>query len=171
MALPDIIRVGESREEVLMRIRSFVGAATGLAGAIFILAGCVVVEEGPSYRPGPPPRPGPVACTREYQPVCGERRGERQTFPNACTARADGYRISHQGACRSSGGSGGNLGPIGGGSGGGWNRPDRDRPRQPQACTREYAPVCARNGRETRTFPNACEARSADYRVINSGRC
>lgn len=165
MALPDIIRAGESREEVPMRIRSFVGAATGLAGAIFILAGCVVVEEGPGYRPAPP-RPGPVACTREYQPVCGERRGERQTFPNACTARADGYRVSHAGACRSSG----NSGTIGGGSGG-WNRPDRDRPRQPQACTREYAPVCARRGRETRTFPNACEARSADYRVIGSGRC
>lgn len=139
-----------------MRIRSFAGAAAGLAGAIFILAGCVVVEEGPGYRPAPPSRPGPVACTREYQPVCGERRGERQTFPNACTARADGYRVSHAGACRSSGG---------------WDRPDRDRPRRPQACTREYAPVCARKGRDTRTFSNACEARSADYRVVGSGRC
>lgn len=148
-----------------MRIRSFVGAATGLVGAVFILAGCVVVDEGPGYRPAPPSRPGPVACTREYQPVCGERRGVRQTQPNACVARADGYRVVHAGACRSGGG-----GAIGGGSN--WNnRPDRDRPRQPQACTREYAPVCARDGRTTRTFPNACEARAANFRVIGSGRC
>ena len=173
MCVPDIIRAGESREEVPMRIRSFVGAAAGLAGAIVILAGCVVVEEGPGYRPAPPPRPGPVACTREYQPVCGERRGDRQTFPNACVARADGYRVSHAGACRSGSGGGHNSGVIGGGGGGNWSsRPDRNPPRrQPQACTREYAPVCARAGRDTRTFPNACEARAANFRVIGSGRC
>lgn len=188
MRVPDIIRAGESREEVPMRIRSIVGAAAGLAGAIIILAGCVVVEEGPGYRPTPPQRPGSVACTREYQPVCGERRGDRQTFPNACVARADGYRVSHAGACRGGGGSGQNSGVIGGGGGGGsWNsrpstrpspstrpntRPDRNPPsRQPQACTREYAPVCARAGRDTRTFSNACEARSANFRVIGSGRC
>lgn len=124
----------------------------GLAVAAVTLAGCVVVEDGPGYRP-PPPRPGgPSACTYEYAPVCGERRGDRQTFPNACSARADGYRIVHAGQCRRGGGAG----------------PGPDRPR---VCTREYAPVCARRGRDVRTFGNACEARAADYRVIGSGRC
>lgn len=152
-----------------MQIRSFAGIATGLAAAFIVLAGCTVVEERPGYRPVPPPRPGPVACTREYAPVCGERRGQRQTFANACMARADGYRIAGQGACR----SGGNWG----------NRPDHNRPgntrpgnvrpndRDSRACTREYAPVCATRGRDSRTFSNACEARSANYRVNRPGRC
>lgn len=138
-----------------MRIRSFAGLTAGLAAAL-VLAGCVVVEEGPGHRPPPPPRPGgPAACTYEYAPVCAERRGDRQTFPNACTARAEGYRIAHPGQCRS------------GGGGGNWDG-DRDRPR---ACTREYAPVCARRGRDVRTFGNACEARAADYRIVGPGRC
>ena len=133
-----------------MRIRSFAGLATGIAAA-FVLAGCVV-EEGPGHRPLPPRPGGPTACTYEYAPVCAERRGDRQTFPNACTARAEGYRIAHPGECRR-------------GGGGDW---DRERPR---ACTREYAPVCARRGRDVRTFGNACEARAADYRIVGPGRC
>ncbi len=137
-----------------MRIRSFARIAAGLATAAVVLAGCtVVVDDRPGHRP-PPPRPGgPAACTFEYAPVCGERRGDRQTFPNACTARADGYRIVHAGECRR-------------GGGGGW-----DHDRRPVACTREYAPVCARRGRDVRTFGNACEARAADYRIVGRGRC
>lgn len=135
-----------------MRIRSLASFSAGLAAAAIMLAGCTVVEDGPGHRP-PPPRPGgSTACTFEYAPVCGERRGDRQTFPNACTARADGFRVIHAGQCRR-------------GSG-----PDRDRDRA-RACTREYAPVCARQGRDVRTFGNACEARAADYRVVSRGRC
>lgn len=128
---------------------SFARIAGGLAVAAMVLAGCtVVVDDGPGHRP-PPPRPGgPTACTYEYAPACGERRGDRQTFPNACLARADGYRIVHAGTCR--------------------RGPDREPPR---ACTREYAPVCAQRGRDVRTFGNACEARAADYRIIGAGRC
>jgi hypothetical protein len=39
-------------------------------------------------------------------------------------------------------------------------------------CTREYRPVCARTpfGR-LRTFPNRCEARNADARIVHPGRC
>lgn len=130
---------------------SFAKIAAGLAVTAVVLAGCTVVDDGPGYRP-PPPRPGgPTACTYEYAPVCGERRGDRQSFPNACTARADGYRVIHAGECRRG------------------NRPGPDRP--PRACTREYAPVCARRGRDVRTFGNACEARAADYRILGAGRC
>lgn len=38
-------------------------------------------------------------------------------------------------------------------------------------CTREYAPVCARRGGDRRTFGNACEARSAGYRIQGPGEC
>ncbi|BCH31485.1 membrane protein [Mesorhizobium sp. L-8-10] len=97
----------------------------------------------------PPPRPGPQPgfCTREYAPVCGERRGDRQTFANACLAGRAGYRIVSGGECRANGG-----------------------PR-PGICTREYAPVCARRGDRIRTFANECEAAAAGYRVIASGEC
>lgn len=190
---------GDWKEELLMRIRSFAGITTGLAGAIIMLAGCVVVEEGPGYRPAPS-RPGPVACTREYAPVCGERRGERQTFANSCLARADGFRIASQGACRAGSNAGsGNWGNRPNTNRPGQNRPDANRPGQnrpdasrpgqnrpgqdrpsqsrpgdrqdSRACTREYAPVCATRGRDSRTFSNSCEARSANYRVVSSGRC
>ena len=81
---------------------SFAKIAGGLAVTAVMLAGCVVVEDGPGHRP-PPPRPGgPTACTFEYAPVCGERRGDRQTFSNACLARADGYRVAYGGQCRAS---------------------------------------------------------------------
>lgn len=134
-----------------MRSFSFARIAGGLAVAAVVLAGCtVVVDDGPGHRP-PPPRPGgPAACTFEHAPVCAVRGRDRQTFSNACMARSDGYRVVHAGACRSGG-----PGPM----------------PPPRACTREYAPVCARRGRDVRTFGNACEARAADYRIIGAGRC
>lgn len=134
-----------------MNLLSIAKMAGGLAVAGTILASCVVVEEGPGMRPPPPPGPPPGrgdVCTREYAPVCGERRGDRQTFGNSCIARSEGFRIVHGGECRA------------------------DRPRPPQrACTMEYRPVCAERGRDRRTFGNACEADSEGYRVVRPGEC
>ncbi|RUW24370.1 peptidase [Mesorhizobium sp. M4B.F.Ca.ET.215.01.1.1] len=114
-----------------------------------LLAACtVVVDEGPGPRP---PRPEPQFCTREYEPVCARRGGDRQTFANACLADRAGYRIVRDGPCRDGGGGGGGD--------------------EPTFCTREYAPVCARRGGQLRTFPNGCEARAADYRIIGDGPC
>ena len=139
-----------------MRFLSFAKISAVFAMFAMVLAACtVVVDEGPGPGPRPPRPDGPSFCTREYAPVCGERGRDRQTFPNSCVARAEGYRVAHPGECRRGGG--------GGGGGSGWDRP--------QACTREYAPVCARRGRDVRTFGNACEARAADYRVVSPGRC
>ena len=51
----------------------------------------------------------PAPCTREYRPVCAIYQPRcvrapcpviRQTFPNACEARAAGARVIHPGACR-----------------------------------------------------------------------
>lgn len=113
-----------------------------------VLAACtaVVVDEGPGYHP---PRPGPQFCTKQYDPVCARRGGDRQTFANACLAERAGYRIIRDGQCRGGGGGG----------------------EEQTFCTREYAPVCARRRGELRTFPNACEARAADYRVVDNGPC
>ncbi|WFP65416.1 Kazal-type serine protease inhibitor domain-containing protein [Mesorhizobium sp. WSM4904] len=113
-----------------------------------LLAACtVVVDEGPRPRP---PRPHPQLCTMQYAPVCARRGGDRQTFANACQAERAGYRIVRDGPCRDGGGGGGG---------------------EQTFCTREYAPVCARRHGEVRTFPNACEARAADYRIIGNGPC
>lgn len=141
-----------------MKFLSLAKMASGLAVSATMLAACVVVDEEPGYRP-PPPRPDrPSICTREYAPVCGRQGRDMRTFGNACEARAADYRIVSQGECRG-----------GGGGGSGWSRPDRPPPQR--ACTREYAPVCARQGRDVRTFGNACEAEVADYRITHPGPC
>ncbi|WP_162246995.1 Kazal-type serine protease inhibitor domain-containing protein [Rhizobium sp. Root1220] len=45
-----------------------------------------------------PDRPGGV-CTREYRPVCGQRGPQIRTFPNACEAHNDGFRVIGEGEC------------------------------------------------------------------------
>ncbi len=50
--------------------------------------------------------------------------------------------------------------------------PSSDGEWSAQACTREYAPVCAaRRGSRPRTFSNACLARNAGARIIHRGAC
>lgn len=146
-----------------MSIFGKTGTLALLGAAGLFLSSCVVVDEGSNYRPLPPRPGGPQACTMEYQPVCGERGNRQQTFPNSCNARAEGFRVAHNGECRS----------------GNWRptpppvtRPTPpSRPTPPRACTREYAPVCATSGNRTQTFPNACEAGNANFRVVSRGQC
>lgn len=117
-----------------------------------LLTACTVVVDEPGGRPYPRPEPSrPQMCTMEYNPVCGERGNNRRTFGNACQARAEGFRITGRGECR----------PERPGFGG-------DRP---QVCTREYAPVCARQGRREQTFSNGCMAEAQGFRVIGRGEC
>ena len=100
-----------------------------LALVMAVAAACTVVVDEPG--PGPrPPRPGPEFCTREYDPVCGRRGPDQQTFANACLADQAGYRVIDRGQCR------------------------RDPRPQPGACTRATAiPVgnCASG-----CFPSDC---------------
>ncbi|MFC5386062.1 Kazal-type serine protease inhibitor domain-containing protein [Aquamicrobium segne] len=150
-----------------------------LAGAALLLSSgfltACVVDEGPGYRPPPPrPRPPAQACTREYAPVCGVRGSDSRTFANSCQARASNYRISHEGACRSSGNRPDTNRP--GANKPGWGHQPGSRPgqrpnRSKQACTREYAPVCASSRGQLRTFPNSCEARAAEWRIVSNGAC
>jgi hypothetical protein len=127
------------------------------------LAACTVtVDEG-----NPPPRPRPPrpeVCPRIYMPVCAERAGERQTFPNDCEAESRGFRIISDGECR---------------------RPPRPDPRprpdpfpgpDPQpgggiVCPLINAPVCARQGGLFRTFSNSCIAEGSGFIVVDNGPC
>ncbi len=146
--------------------KTFARKATVASLLSLMLASCVVVEDGPGPGPRPPrPDPGPQFCTREYDPVCARRGGDRQTFANSCMAEAAGYRIIRGGECRGGGDGGWNGG---GGNGGGWNGGGGGNE---QFCTREYRPVCGRRGGALRTFPNACEADSAGFRVVDQGAC
>lgn len=183
-----------------MQLLSLAKITAGAAVVATVLAACtVVVDEGPGYRP-PPPRPDrPAMCTREYAPVCGQRGNDSRTFGNACMARADGYRIVGQGECRPQRACTMDYRPVCGerrgdrrtfsnacvadaegyrvvssgecrrGGGSGWGSGGGRPPAQ--ACTREYAPVCARRDGVVRTFGNACEAEAARHRVIRRGAC
>lgn len=117
-------------------------AAIALCGLIMLSACTVVVDE-------PRPGPGPQYCTREYQPVCARRGGERKTFANSCVADRAGYDVIRRGECGRGGGGG----------------------EQTQMCTREYRPVCARKRGNFQTFGNACEADAAGWRVVDNGPC
>ena len=154
-----------------------------LAGRIAILlaagtlAACTTeVDQGGGYNPRP------QLCTREYQPVCGARDGDLQTFANSCEARSSGFRVVGRGECQ-------------------FRRPDRDRvdtgwrdrdrrdrrdwdreergrrerdrerPRDQRVCTMEYNPVCGRRGADFKEFGNACSAQAAGFNVFRAGQC
>jgi hypothetical protein len=42
---------------------------------------------------------------------------------------------------------------------------------QAQACTMEYLPVCGLRSGRTKTYPNACVARSVGARIVARGKC
>lgn len=76
---------------------SLLALAVGLAGP----AGSQPpeVEESPPLTRCTDPRP--QMCTRQYDPVCGQRSaGEPKTYGNACTACSDASVVGHRpGAC------------------------------------------------------------------------
>ena len=43
----------------------------------------------------------PQVCTQQYAPVCGEKAGVHQNYPNACFAAADKARVVADGECLS----------------------------------------------------------------------
>ena len=87
-------------------------------------------------------------CPADYDPVCGERNGKRNSFQNFCVAKSYGYRVLYGGKCR--------IAPV---------------PQEPQACPRIYDPVCAERRGVRQTFSNDCIAETRGYRVVYEGQC
>ena len=49
--------------------------------------------------------------------------------------------------------------------------PRPDHAGRPQACTMEYAPVCAVKHKRRETFSNSCMARAKGFAVVKQGDC
>tara|TARA_R110002020_G_scaffold278506_5_gene493947 strand:- start:2940 stop:3665 length:726 start_codon:yes stop_codon:yes gene_type:complete len=47
----------------------------------------------------------------------------------------------------------------------------RSEYRPGPVCPQNYSPVCAERRGHERTFPNACQARQSDWRIVYSGQC
>lgn len=112
--------------------------AAAAAAFVLTLAGC---ERTISPLPA-----NPGLCPNIYQPVCARTgNGQSQTFPNACTAEAQGYRAYSPGECQPA-------------------APDR-------ICPQVYQPVCAERAGQLATFPNDCVAGAQGARVVRQGSC
>lgn len=183
-----------------MRFPATFTRLNGLAILLGVLLSACVVAEGPIPGSGQFPPERPEFCTQEYAPVCARRGGDRQTFANACRAEVAGFRVVSGGECQLAGGPVGpgfctrEYAPVCGRRGGNMRTfgnsceaenegyriisfgqcrlagPESGFDR-PGFCTREYAPVCGRRGRDLRTFANSCEAESTGYGVVADGPC
>ena len=121
------------------------GAAVALACLVAISA-CTVVVDEPGADPGP--GPGPNYCTREYDGVL-RREAQRgtQNIANACLADRSGYNVVRQGRVQ--------------------QEAEKSRASAP-GNTGQCVPASAV---PSRTFPNACEADVAGWRVVDRGPC
>jgi len=126
-------------------------------------------------------QPIPELCTMEFAPVCG---CDGKTYATTCVASRVGVSVAQQGACAGDSGSGiaegktcGTRGVHGDCAAGlycayrsqcGATDAGGICSKKPQACTREYLPVCGCDGR---TYANKCEAAHAGTSVAKAAEC
>lgn len=125
----------------------------------------------------------PVAdeCPKQGPPFCG---CNGKTYANECELLKAGVAPRKRGACGQGEGNSGNQGKPGGG---GSCQTDQDCKTgqfcgfaagtcaapgscevRPEACTREFQPVC---GCDNKTYPNDCERRRAGVSLKSAGEC